>query len=783
MKSIFTVLAACFTLAASAQCPVVTGAVTDVSCPGGADGAINLTVSDGAVFQTSTRGLLISEVHANPTGTDAPFEFVELIATRSIDFSVTPYTVIFSNNGTANANGWIAGGAISYAFAITTGTVDAGDIIYVGGSSMIPQTNRFRTIATGTTGGDGGIGNANNTGSLGNGGTNADGVAVFNVPVASITSSTVPVDVIMWGTAVGNAVVSAGTQGYEMPVNDHYSGGKLQTTSFIAPDQGSVTFLAASGAYDVQTNTFTTPRTWTNTPTFTDLSSSVSLSGLYNFSWASAQTTQNITNLAAGFYIVTVTDAAACSTSDTFLVSEPPAFAVTFSTEPTDCGNSTGTAAAEVTGGTPGYTYLWLPGNMTTDSVGALAAGTYTVEITDLAGCTFTATTTITGVLNTQVAVTHASCHPANGPSDGAITVNVLNGSGPYSFVWSPNVSTSSTASNLAAGMYIITSTDNGGCTALDTAVVLQPTEIITSLTAVNPLCAGGCDGSASATVTGGTPAYTFLWSSGCTTISCGNLCAGCETLFVTDMNGCRDTATTCLIDPAPLAVSTTATPASCAGACDGTLTATSTGGTGSVAFAWSNIPCATPACTSVCAGTYTVTATDVNGCTAAGSVSVTEPAPAWLNAFGSDTTICDPATITVCAPAGYVSYAWSTGTITMCETVDTSLCLMLMVVDSAGCISLDSICITDDLCMGVTATEHTSLLKVYPNPSSGIFTLQSSATGTLVIRNALGEMIGTQVVNADQTEIDLRAQPSGMYVLMMIAEDGTAQSVIVAVE
>jgi len=78
-------------------------------------------------------GLLISEFMANPPGNDAAFEWVELVATRTINFNQSPYTVVFNNNGTANANGWAAGGGLSYAFQISSGTVNAGDVVYVGG--------------------------------------------------------------------------------------------------------------------------------------------------------------------------------------------------------------------------------------------------------------------------------------------------------------------------------------------------------------------------------------------------------------------------------------------------------------------------------------------------------------------------------------------------------------------------------------------------------------------------------------------------------------------------
>src|SRR5690606_21680799 len=161
----------------------------------------------------------ISEFHQNPGGSDSPFEYVELLVTDDIDFSLTPYTIIVANNGTATANGWIEGGSITYAFEITTGVVSVGDVVYVGGTSMAPTGTILRAIDTGVDGGDGGIGSPNAGGVIGNGGGNADGIAVFNMAVASITSTTVPTDVIFYGTGIDGAYVGPG-EGYQLANND-----------------------------------------------------------------------------------------------------------------------------------------------------------------------------------------------------------------------------------------------------------------------------------------------------------------------------------------------------------------------------------------------------------------------------------------------------------------------------------------------------------------------------------------------------------------------------------
>ncbi len=221
-------------------------------------------------------GLVISELHPNPAGTDSCKEYVELLATQNINFATTPYCVIVNNNGAATASGWIAGAGLTYAFEINSGIITQGSVVHVGGSCMTPTLNQVRVINVKNVGGDGGIGLANASGVFGNGGGNADGVAVFNLPVASITSSSVPVDAVFFGTGIGTSTVAA-PGGYQLPVNDLYSGGKLQTTSFFAADPGG-DILTAVGAYNISNNSWGLNRLFSVTPIANiTASSSVSL--------------------------------------------------------------------------------------------------------------------------------------------------------------------------------------------------------------------------------------------------------------------------------------------------------------------------------------------------------------------------------------------------------------------------------------------------------------------------------------------------------------------------
>lgn len=258
-------------------------------------------------------GLVISELYINPAGTDSCREFVELIATKNINFQQTPYTIIVNNNGTANTNGWVAGGSLSYAFEVNTGSVSTGDVVYVGGSCMAPTNNQIKVLNVKYVPGDGGIGTQNAAGVFGNGGTNADGLAVFASPVASITSSTVPTDAVFWGTGLGNAIVNAGLDGYQLPVNDFYNGGKLNSGSFITADPNA-DIITCVGIFNTSTNAWTTPRTITITPATSPSSitalSSVSLtsnsSGPMTFNFLSNDTTAlESTSLATVFVRLT----------------------------------------------------------------------------------------------------------------------------------------------------------------------------------------------------------------------------------------------------------------------------------------------------------------------------------------------------------------------------------------------------------------------------------------------------------------------------------------------
>jgi hypothetical protein len=182
---------------------------------------------------------------------------------KYINFSATNYAAVFVNNGVASNSGWVAGGSLTYGFSITTGTINAGEFGYIGGSGLSNSLKILRAINTSSTSGDR-FGNPNSSGVLGNGGSNADGVALFDVNINSLISSTVPIDAIFFGSDIGDARVS-NSNGYQLPNNDVYSGGKLKSNSYYIPlNAVQNKIYVASGQIDPSaSNVFINTRSWT----------------------------------------------------------------------------------------------------------------------------------------------------------------------------------------------------------------------------------------------------------------------------------------------------------------------------------------------------------------------------------------------------------------------------------------------------------------------------------------------------------------------------------------
>jgi hypothetical protein len=239
----------------------------------------------------------------------------------------------------------------------------------------------------------------------------------------------------------------------------------------------------------------------------------------YTYNWGSGVTTKNRTNLAAGSYTVTVTDTKSCTASSTITIAAPLAITSTNTKTNVLCnGGKTGTINLTISGGLSPYKYLWNNGATTQNRTG-LAAGTFTVTVTDANNCTFVPTAISISQPSDALSITNTTTNPSCGSNNGAITTSVLGGTPPYTYDWGGGITTQN-RTGLASGTYKVIVTDNNLCTSVK-SITLSPASriVVNSNVVVNPSCPPGSNaplgtnGSISLTVTGGTAPYTYQWS------------------------------------------------------------------------------------------------------------------------------------------------------------------------------------------------------------------------------------------------------------------------------
>jgi len=708
--------------------------VRNVSCNGGNDGAISTMVL-GDTAGVSNPGLLISEIRTDPPLGDSNYEWVELVATDHIDFSTRPYTVIFSNNGMATSKGWVEGQVPSppprnstYAFIISTGNVQPGDVVYVGGSLMEPTVRRLRVKSTSSEPGDGGIGSAfsGTAGVLGNGGI-ADGVAVFNRHVNQIDSNTVPVDAIFYGTGVGDAALSDTSKGFRLPLNDRYNGTRLSPSSYVAPEVLGSYSLQASGTYNRSTGVYTVPRTWTlnNSPWIGAVSNVSVISNSY--SWSNGSTAKNISGLPSGIYSLTVTAPDGCTAIKSFTVSQPSAINIVLTTLPATCpGVTNGQISAVVSGGVAPYSYLWNTGD-TTYSLSSLPAGTYQLTISDSNGCTATSQGIIgTGNNYPQILLSSlpVSCPAA---SNGSLNSTISSGTPPYSYLWS-NGATTSAISDQPSGVYTLNVVDDRGCIATAQAVIdigNDFPQITLSPQVVS--CPAATNGSVSSSVSGGASPYTYSWSTGATTASVNLLQSGTYTLSLTDKNGCTGLSQTFIgVGSDYPQIQLTGLPVSCPAASNGIASAVVVAGVAPYTFFWS-----TGATTSTInqqpAGSYTLSVSDNVGCTASSQIMIGTDSiypQVQLTAgvpicHGSSTGVMNSSVSGGNSP---YEFLWSTGAVSSMISQQPAGSYTVTVTDAAGCSTMDSAVIGQTSPIIVSA--------IFPTLNSSGFPVHLSGSG-----------------------------------------------------
>jgi gliding motility-associated-like protein len=537
---------------------------------------------------------------------------------------------------------------------------------------------------------------------------------------ASITINITKQDMLCSGTCNGSitANVSGGTGPYSYswtPVGS-FPGSILNNIVNLCSNLYTLTVTDANGCSTTTVVTIFEPIALTATLTSQDAlcnsqcngNASIFASGgtpVYTYTWsASASTNSVITNLCAGNYVGTVIDANGCSVTQTFVINEPTPVTVTVTpTNPTCNGLCNGTIGTNVSGGTAGYTYFWIPTSptQTTSTAAGLCAGAYTVIVTDANGCTGQNVTTLTNpsAVLANVSFTNPSC---NSSCNGIATSNPSNGTAPYTIVWAAPTVTAPTITGLCAGTYTVIVADNNSCRDTAQITLVAPATLTINPASTPATCSlFPCNGSLNVIALGGSGGYTYSWNalnpSPITGTAGISLCAGVYTLTLTDGNSCSSTFFIPLSNSnGPNGATVSFTDVACNGQCNGAASVTNpTGGTPGYSILWMP-PVTTPTVMpliNLCAGTYTAEIRDANNCLFFQSVAVNQPA--ILNA---STTVNSPlcsgncnGTITsnpVGGNGGY-TYTWSPGGATTSSI--TGVCpgnYSLTVMDTKSCVA-----------------------------------------------------------------------------------------------
>ena len=290
-------------------------------------------------------------------------------------------------------------------------------------------------------------------------------------------------------------------------------------------------------------------------------------------------------------------------------------------------------------------------------------AGTVTVfTISNLLACNSNPCPTITVSNMTQ---TNVSC---NGGANGTATVTASGGTTPYSYSWSPGNLTGATQSNLAAGTYTVTATDNANCTGTLTVTITQPTALQLSQGAITTASCGNTNGAASVIATGGTGPYSYLWTpSNGNTSTVTNIAGGNYSVQVTDANGCLQTlAITVPTSGGPTITSVIPTDPNCSNPSSGQIVIVASG-TGALQYSLNGgTNQSSGTFTGLSSGNYNITVTDANGCVSTSTANLVSPQNFSItegNIIASDCGASNgSADVIVQGGSGSFQYDWQPG-------------------------------------------------------------------------------------------------------------------------
>jgi gliding motility-associated-like protein len=379
--------------------------------------------------------------------------------------------------------------------------------------------------------------------------------------------------------------------------------------------------------------------------------------------------------LVAGAYSVLVTDASGCTTTGSIELTRPDTLQALVTPSDiggygTSCTANDGELTTTLGGGAAPYAITWNGPNgftATTADLTGLEAGTYTVTVTDINGCTLQRTIALIPAPPIFITL-NSQAGPCANDGQGSITANVTGGVAPLAATWSGPLGFTSSdldLQQLTSGSYTLNLTDALGCTAIATALLQDPQPIQSNVALsfygqYNTQCLGDSSGTMQLAPIGGTPPYVIDITGPGGTLGTGTyldqLVSGTYTISVTDANGCNADTVVTLTAPQSLPnaqltaeLQPSGSNISCFGGSNGQINATVSGGSAPFTYQWQGpngtLP-GTPSVSGALAGTYTLTITDANACVIASTITLTQPAETLsatgqISTFGDHNTSC----------------------------------------------------------------------------------------------------------------------------------------------
>jgi len=450
----------------------------------------------------------------------------------------------------------------------------------------------------------------------------------------------------------------------------------------------------------------------------------------YTYAWSNGGTTDTISNLCAGTYTLTLTDSTGQVIVDSVVLADPQPFVIVSTVNDISCpGECDASISLNISGGLPPYSILWNTGDTTT-GLSDLCAGLYSVTITDTAGCSDSLTFNLTdpaAITMTVDSMIEPDCQQANG----MIGVTAAGGNGgPYTYEWLdasgsallPPQNTQ-VAINLAAGIYNVRIVDSAGCEDTINVVLNNNNAPSIALDNIDDVsCFGECDGAVFISITGGTTPYSFAWSSGGVAEDDTALCAGPDTITVTDDNGCLAFDIYEIDTPEEIYLEVQEVQSVvCGSDCDGSITISAAGGTGPYTYSWSNGDTDTTL-TDLCVGLYGLTVTDANNCEFVTSINVSGATAIVMTVDTVEQPTCTntgdgSVFVTVTGDTPPYSYLWmgDNGDTLSIQDLTGALAgtYVLQLTDDSGCVVLDTFELEAQFFVEVTALDD---FEVCPN-------------------------------------------------------------------